>query len=212
MAAHAERVDRAFQDWLAAQNALITAERPAWDTIRETNRAATRLGHSIGGVVPPPPLPFPFRDLPSRPQPKEPAHQRFLNADLMLKTRLAPAWLDAADALVQADPRHPPAALRAWGKALDEAFYEVTGAPGFAAVQAEWVRAALGCGFSLIPPDIPLPGKLPPIARTPKSEIWRNGPASLARYRAGSGTPLIIVHGLINRQTVIDLIPGDSLV
>lgn len=55
------------------------------------------------------------------------------------------------------------------------------------------------------------------IATTPRDELWRDGRIRLFRYRAlaGSGTrlgPLLILHGLIGRQTVTDLEPARSLV
>ncbi|MDT8342884.1 MAG: alpha/beta fold hydrolase [Thermohalobaculum sp.] len=53
------------------------------------------------------------------------------------------------------------------------------------------------------------------IATTPKNTIWREGKITLARYRPVTDPrlgPLVIVHGLIGRQTVTDLEPGRSLV
>ena len=55
------------------------------------------------------------------------------------------------------------------------------------------------------------------IATTPKDEIWRDGKISLCRYRpvveAGPKLgPMLILHGLVGRQSVTDLEPGRSLV
>ena len=51
------------------------------------------------------------------------------------------------------------------------------------------------------------------IATTPKDLVWRDGKISLSRYRreapAETGLPpLMIMHGLIGRQTISDLEPG----
>ncbi|MEM1346690.1 MAG: alpha/beta fold hydrolase, partial [Pseudomonadota bacterium] len=54
------------------------------------------------------------------------------------------------------------------------------------------------------------------IATTPKDEIWRDAKTSLHRYRATRAPapvpPLLIVHGLFGRQSIVDLEPGRSLV
>ena len=53
------------------------------------------------------------------------------------------------------------------------------------------------------------------IATTPKDEVWRDGKITLLRYRPVTTPrlgPLLILHGLIGRQTVTDLEPGRSLV
>jgi polyhydroxyalkanoate synthase len=54
------------------------------------------------------------------------------------------------------------------------------------------------------------------IATTPKDEVWRDGAISLSRYRPAVRRPrlgpMLIVHGLIGRQTMTDLEPGRSLV
>lgn len=55
----------------------------------------------------------------------------------------------------------------------------------------------------------------PQIATTPKDLIWRQGKTTLWRYRAEAPRrlgPLLILHGLIGRQTVTDLQPDRSLV
>ncbi|MCL5777594.1 alpha/beta fold hydrolase [Limibaculum sp. FT325] len=53
------------------------------------------------------------------------------------------------------------------------------------------------------------------IATTPRDEIWREGKITLSRYRPVTAPrlgPLVILHGLIGRQTMTDLEPGRSLV
>ncbi|MEL7346133.1 MAG: alpha/beta fold hydrolase [Pseudomonadota bacterium] len=53
------------------------------------------------------------------------------------------------------------------------------------------------------------------IADTPKDEIWRDGKISLARYRPlvePELGPLVIVHGMVGRQSMTDLEPKRSLV
>jgi len=55
------------------------------------------------------------------------------------------------------------------------------------------------------------------IAATPRDEVWRDGKIRLFRYRSAAGTrprlgPLLILHGLIGRQTMTDLEPDRSLV
>lgn len=55
------------------------------------------------------------------------------------------------------------------------------------------------------------------IATTPRDEIWRDGKIRLYRYRPVAETgpplgPMLIVHGLVGRQSVTDLEPGRSLV
>lgn len=55
----------------------------------------------------------------------------------------------------------------------------------------------------------------PAIATTPKDPVWRSGKTTLYRYRALAPWcrgPVLIVHGLIGRQTVTDLEPDRSLV
>ncbi len=55
------------------------------------------------------------------------------------------------------------------------------------------------------------------IATTPKDEIWRDGKIRLYRYRPVAQAsphlgPMLILHGLVGRQSVTDLEPGRSLV
>ena len=59
------------------------------------------------------------------------------------------------------------------------------------------------------------------IATTPKDEVWRDGKIRLYRYRPVTGAgpklgpklgPMLILHGLIGRQSMTDLEPGRSLV
>jgi len=54
------------------------------------------------------------------------------------------------------------------------------------------------------------------IATTPKDEVWRDGRISLHRYRPLAAEPrlgpMLILHGLIGRQSMTDLEPDRSLV
>ncbi|MCH8953409.1 MAG: alpha/beta fold hydrolase [Proteobacteria bacterium] len=55
------------------------------------------------------------------------------------------------------------------------------------------------------------------IATTPKDEIWRDGKIRLHRYRPAAEQaphlgPMLILHGLVGRQSVTDLEPARSLV
>ncbi|MEM6357988.1 MAG: hypothetical protein AAF844_20210, partial [Pseudomonadota bacterium] len=56
------------------------------------------------------------------------------------------------------------------------------------------------------------------IAETPKDTVWQEGKVSLSRYRADPAVPerrlgpLLIVHGLVGRQSMTDLEPRRSLV
>jgi polyhydroxyalkanoate synthase len=55
-----------------------------------------------------------------------------------------------------------------------------------------------------------------PVGLTPKDAVWRRNKATLFRYRARSATrhpvPLLLVHSLISRPYILDLIPGNSFV
>lgn len=54
------------------------------------------------------------------------------------------------------------------------------------------------------------------VGQTPKDVVWKRNKAKLYRYRAGAerryATPLLIVHSLISRSYILDLIPGNSFV
>lgn len=54
------------------------------------------------------------------------------------------------------------------------------------------------------------------VGQTPKAVVWQRGPAKLYRYRARTATrypmPLLIVHSLISRSYILDLIPGNSFI
>ncbi|MEM6972635.1 MAG: alpha/beta fold hydrolase [Pseudomonadota bacterium] len=74
-------------------------------------------------------------------------------------------------------------------------------------------------GFARLPPG----RRAPPIAESPADRIWSSGKITLSRYRPIAGVdetdpgvrrlgPVVIVHGLIGRQTMLDLEPQRSLV
>ena len=57
----------------------------------------------------------------------------------------------------------------------------------------------------------------PPIAQTPKDTVWRRDKAELWRYRgegdgAGISPPVLIVHSLVSKSYVLDLMPNNSMV
>ena len=55
-----------------------------------------------------------------------------------------------------------------------------------------------------------------PVGRTPKDVVWAQDKARLYRYRAQTETqhpvPLLIVHSLVSRSYILDLIPGNSFI
>ena len=55
----------------------------------------------------------------------------------------------------------------------------------------------------------------PPVGRSPKDTVWRRDRAELWRYRGGEvrhGPPILIVHSLVSKSYVLDLLPGNSMV
>ncbi len=54
------------------------------------------------------------------------------------------------------------------------------------------------------------------VGQTPKDVLWQRGTAKLYRYRATTPTvhpvPLLMVHSLISKPYILDLIPGNSFV
>ena len=54
------------------------------------------------------------------------------------------------------------------------------------------------------------------VGQTPKRVVWSRGPATLARYRARTDVqhpvPLLLVHSLVSRPYILDLVPGNSFV
>ncbi len=55
----------------------------------------------------------------------------------------------------------------------------------------------------------------PPISSTPKDAVWQRDKVRLWRYRSetrGGGPPLLLVHSLVNRSYIFDLVPGNSMV
>ncbi len=55
----------------------------------------------------------------------------------------------------------------------------------------------------------------PPIASTPKDTVWQRDKVQLWRYRSekrSGGPPLVIVHSLVNRSYIFDLVPGNSVI
>ena len=55
----------------------------------------------------------------------------------------------------------------------------------------------------------------PSLSQTPKDTVWRSEKVELWRYRGGArtiATPLLLVHSLVSRSYVFDLVPGNSFV
>jgi len=55
----------------------------------------------------------------------------------------------------------------------------------------------------------------PPISSTPKDTVWQRDKVRLWRYRSenrSGGPPLLLVHSLVNRSYIFDLVPGNSMV
>jgi len=57
----------------------------------------------------------------------------------------------------------------------------------------------------------------PAIAQTPKDTVWRRDKAQLWRYRAEAETvrhspPILIVHSLVSKSYVLDLMPNNSMI
>ena len=55
----------------------------------------------------------------------------------------------------------------------------------------------------------------PPLASTPRDTVWQRDKVELWRYRSDArrgGPPLILVHSLVNRSYIFDLVPGNSVV
>ncbi len=55
----------------------------------------------------------------------------------------------------------------------------------------------------------------PPISSTPKDTVWQRDKVRLWRYRSenrSDGPPLLLVHSLVNRSYIFDLVPGNSMV
>lgn len=59
-------------------------------------------------------------------------------------------------------------------------------------------------------------GAEPPVGSTPRELAWRDGRASLWRYGTGDadgdGPPVLIVHSLVSKAFILDLLPGNSVI
>lgn len=49
------------------------------------------------------------------------------------------------------------------------------------------------------------------LSSTPTEDVWRSGKVRLRRVRGGEGPPLLIVHSLISKPYIFDLLPGNSV-
>ncbi len=88
--------------------------------------------------------------------------------------------------------------------------------PGFELIrawQSEMQRAMLQTAKTF---DILTSQQGAKVGLTPKDVIWQRGTAKLYRYRATTETvhpvPLLMVHSLISKPYILDLIPGNSFI
>src|SRR5579871_1598568 len=56
----------------------------------------------------------------------------------------------------------------------------------------------------------------PRVGQTPKDAVWQQGTATLFRYRRTTPNihpvPLLIVHSLVSKPYILDLVPGNSFI
>ena len=95
--------------------------------------------------------------------------------------------------------------------------------PGILRRLARWVRSLLVrfalaiIGWPHIV-DVILRSKRTPTATTPKDDVWRQGRTVLWRYAADAGAtrprrePVLLVHSLVTKPSILDLTPSRSLV
>lgn len=207
--------DALLREWIAAQGRLIHADRPNWADCADLIRASNALGQDLGsGMVPPDAL-MPTFALTQRGATDAvygSALSDLLKADSRVKLLVAEAWATAAGMCRDVDGK-PESIMRRWAAAIDTAHEGLFARTEYLEAMISWLRAAMEVGLPVVPPTLPIP-PAPAIASTPKVEVWRDGRVSLWHYAgaSGAGPPLLIVHGLIGRQTMVDLEPGRSLV
>lgn len=216
----------AFDRWIDAQRQLMARETPVWEDCDRLARASSQLSgfDPAAGFWTNPALMAGAGDFCAKAAEREndPNWLRFCMADLRLKSLLMPIWLEAT----AATPDRGSASERIahWAKAMDAAHGTLVETEDYAEAEIEWLRAAIACEMRLPPENLIVPpdaltgffGDHLPIARTPVERKWSDGKATLSRClnqgdHAGD-TPLLILHGLIGRQTVADLEPGRSLI
>jgi len=157
-----------------------------------------------------------------------------------LQRMLVRTWEDASADFLAAC-RSPALAAERWAeiralwfRTAERAFLTLLRRPAYAAAQADLLRA-VGRAWAGLPDEARAAlranwrawqtgaetlQRLAPVplaeARTPGDVIWREGKTSLTRHRALTGPrpvpPVLIAHGLIGRQTMVDLMPDRSLV
>ncbi|MEM7178004.1 MAG: alpha/beta fold hydrolase [Pseudomonadota bacterium] len=209
--------DALMQQWIAAQDRLVSAPDPQWGDCAELIRLTSLLGECFGGEVPGGSAvlhAFPLCLAPGEPHESGQNWEQFLAADQMLRLYLAEAWARAAK--TASSLGHDPVTdIRCWSRELDAAIAAVAERPGYLDVLVVWLRSALAMRLPIMPPDLPASPAppAPPYAMSAKETVWQDRRVTLSRYCGSrAGTPLLIVHGLIGRQTVSDLEPGRSLV
>jgi polyhydroxyalkanoate synthase len=126
-------------------------------------------------------------------------------------------------------------------EAVSPLFEQATRSPEFARMAAAAARTqqqlkSFGVPSAFLPSDLmsraqseserwllsmrnaikPLPhGDEPPVAQTPRDEVWQNGRATLYRYRSDErtyGPPVLLVMSLVSKAYIFDLRPGSSFV
>ncbi|MEM8790559.1 MAG: alpha/beta fold hydrolase [Pseudomonadota bacterium] len=209
---HRSPQTNAIADWIAAQEALLTCDAPDWEVCERLIEASKAVSQEISPLHMTAPVEaFPLNLAPGVGNTDRPAWQRFVEADQRLKLILAEGWIAAAR-LCTGVTSPPEAVIRRWAAALDETMAKVSASERYTKALVEWLRAGLAAGLPMRPPATPVPPS-PPIANSPREIIWQDGRVTLSRYEgARRGTPLLIVHGLIGRQTVCDLEDDRSIV
>ncbi|MEM1276038.1 MAG: alpha/beta fold hydrolase [Pseudomonadota bacterium] len=202
----------ALADWIAAQEALLASETPDWDSCARLIAASEAVSRGVSPFSIPAPLeafPFPLE----RPKQTDtgPAWGRFIEADQALKLILAEGWIAAARQCSNAE-NAPEDLMRRWAEALDDAVEAVVASERYGKILVEWLRAGIAVKLPMRPPNLPVP-PAPPLATTPREIVSQMGRVTLSRYEGPqAGVPLLIVHGLIGRQSVCDLEPDRSLI
>ncbi|MEM7669002.1 MAG: alpha/beta fold hydrolase, partial [Pseudomonadota bacterium] len=204
--------DQLFARWLAAQDALLASDQSDWSSCAEMIRATRALGDGMcsgnmpeAGFLSAFPLALGPGVIPDNPR------SRFAQADMRLKLLIAQIWAGAAERAGQRNVP-PDQMIRRWTEALDDMHDEISSTSDYTAASVAWLEGAVSAGIPLTPPGRPAP-PAPSLGTTPSSCIWSEDRVTLSRYRGRTGgCPLLIVHGLIGRQSVSDLEAGRSLV
>ena len=165
--------DQRLHDWIRAQEALLAAPRPDWEDCARVLEGLTDLAADLGcGRVDPTGI---FGTA------VETETKSFAAVHARLQSEMLKLWIEASAQLCRQPQADPRAAIRAWGRALDQAFSRLMAQPGHLELQIAWLREARAAGVPLNPPGLSAT-HLPTIGTTAKDAIWRDGVASLHRY------------------------------